>query len=162
MSISSFDIVLLCIILIFTIKVTHSGFVAEFFSKAAILLAGIGAIVFYRQLSPHVVRILGITSFPGLVSFLFIFLVVYLLVKSIQRIVGNAFENETMKNLDQALGFFLGIIEGVIVVIVVIVAMEMQPWFETGTITQGSLIYGFVEPFVFTGRNYLPVLINGQ
>ena len=162
MSITAFDTVMLIIMLIFIIKVTRTGFVAEFFSKAAVILGGIGAVLFYKQLAPHVEKIIGVETFPGLVSFLVIFLVLYLLVKTIQRIVGSAFESETMKNLDQALGFFLGIVEGLLVVLLIIVLLEIQPWFDSTGFTRGSLLYQVFKPLVFTGTEFIPVLINGN
>lgn len=161
MTISAFDAVLFFVLVFFIIKVTRSGFIAEFFSKAAVILGCIGAVLFYKKLSPHVQRIIGIDSFPGLVSFLFIFLVLYILVKLIQRIVGNAFEGESMKNLDLALGFFLGIIEGMLAIVLVIIILELQPWFDTASITSTSLWYRLFHPLVFSGTVYLPELIKG-
>ena len=162
MIITAFDIVMLAVIFIFILKVTRTGFVAEFFSKAAVLLGGIGAVLFYKTLSPHVEKIIGVETFPGLVSFLLIFLVLYLVVKAMQRIVGSAFENETMKNLDQALGFFLGILEGLLVVLLILVVLEMQPWLDTSEITRGSIIYRVFQQLVFTGSGMIPVLIQGN
>ncbi len=161
MTIRPFDAVLFFILLFFIIKVTRSGFIAEFFSKAAVILGCIGAVLFYKALSPHVQRIIGIDSFPGLVSFLLIFLVLYILVKMVQRIVGNAFEGESMKNLDLALGFFLGIIEGLLAIVLVIIILELQPWFDTASWTSNSIWYRLFHPVVFSGTVYIPELIKG-
>ncbi len=162
MTITAFDTVMLVIMLIFIVKVTRAGFVAEFFSKAAVILGGIGAVLFYKTLSPHVEKIIGVESSPGLVSFLLIFLVLYLTVKTIQQIVGSAFESESMKNLDQALGFFLGIVEGLLVIILIIVMLEIQPWFDSSGMTRGSVFYHFFKPLVFTSSAIIPVLIRGN
>ena len=160
MSITAFDTVMLIIMLVFIIKVTRTGFVAEF-SKAAVILGGIGAVLLQATRTPCG-KDYRRGNLPGLVSFLVIFLVLYLLVKTIQRIVGSAFESETMKNLDQALGFFLGIVEGLLVVLLIIVLLEIQPWFDSTGFTRGSLLYQVFKPLVFTGTEFIPVLINGN
>lgn len=161
MTISAFDAILFFVLVFFVIKVTRSGFITEFFSKAAVILALIGAVLFYKTLSPHVQRVIGVDSFPGLVSFLSIFLVLYILVKMIQRIIGNAFEGESMKNLDLALGFFLGIVEGLLAIILVIIVLELQPWFDTASFTSTSLWYRLFQPLIFSGTMYIPELIKG-
>lgn len=161
MNITAFDIVLLLVIFFFIIKVTLSGFVAEFFSKAAVVLGGISAVVFYHSLSTHIEPIIGPHAYPGLVSFLIIFLVVYLLVKIIQRIVGSAFQGDSMVNLDRSLGFFLGIAEGLLVVALIIIILNDQPWFNITNLTEGSFFYRIFRPFAFSSTALIPVLIPG-
>lgn len=162
MIITTFDVILLLVILIFIIKVTLTGFIVEFFSKAAVVLGGIAAVLFYRILTPYVERIIGSHAVPNLVSFLLIFLLVYLIVKILQRIVGNAFQGESMQNLDRALGFFLGIAEGLLVVALIITVLTVQPWFDISKIIDGSFFYRIFKPFAFSGTALIPVLIQGH
>ncbi|MBN2811520.1 MAG: CvpA family protein [Spirochaetales bacterium] len=153
MTIAPFDLVCLLIIVLLVIKVTLTGFIAEFFSRAAILIGLMGGILFFRTLEPYAARILGPGVFAAPASFLSIFLVLYLAIKLLQQLAGNAFEGETMANLDRALGFFLGFAEGVLLVMMVLSLMTMQPWFDVSSLLEGSLFARLLLPFVQEGRS---------
>ena len=108
MTLLPLDFVFIAIILLITVLVTVRGFIAEFFSKAAVIIGAAGAILFFGKLSPFVAKLVSGKTFPDVIAFLLLFLVLYLFVKVIQRLAGSVFETETMTNLDRALGFFFG------------------------------------------------------
>lgn len=155
MTLSLFDCVLLVLIVLVIIKVTLTGFITEFFSKASVLIGISGAILFYRTLAPYVVKIIGPDVYPEIISFLVIFLVLYLAVKLIQQLAGSAFQGETMTNLDRSLGFFLGIAEGFLLVLVILLSIRMQPWFDLSVLTRGSFFAGVLEPFLNESRSFV-------
>jgi len=158
MTLTSFDIVLLILMLFMIIRSSIKGFVAEFFSKAAVILAIMAAILFYRPLSPYVVRISGADSLTQIISFLLLFLVVYLVVKLIQQVVGKAFEGESMTNLDRALGFFLGIAEGFLLILFLLFIIKSQHFIDLSFITRDSFFSRIFEPFLSEGKGILPHL----
>jgi membrane protein required for colicin V production len=160
MTFTSFDIALSVIMAIVVIKVTLTGFVTEFFSKAATIVGAVGALFLYRYLVPYVVRYLGADVYPEAISFLAIFLVLYLLVKGVQQLAGTAFEGETMDNLDHALGFFLGLAEGLILAAVVLVAIKMQPWVDLAWLTKDSFYLKYMGPLLFDGSGIVTNLIH--
>ncbi|HNY22638.1 MAG TPA: CvpA family protein [Treponemataceae bacterium] len=148
MILNAFDVAMIVVLVAITIKVTLSGFVAEFFSKAAVLLAAACAVLFYGRFAVYVERLAGPSGYPGIISFLLIFLVVYLLVKGLQKVVGTAFEGESMNNLDRALGFFLGIAEGLTLIAVILIAANVQPWFDLSGVLGESLVARVMAPLV--------------
>lgn len=151
MTITVFDAVLLVLVMILTVRGAIVGFVSEFFSKAAVILGTLAAVLFYRKLSPYVSDALGPDIYPQAVSFLVIFLVVYLVVKLFQHLAGTAVQGDTMTSLDRALGVFLGIAEGVVLVAVIIMFLRAQKWFDAGVLLDGSLIDRLVGPLVRSG-----------
>lgn len=157
MTVATFDIVLLAVVIAMAIKGAVSGFVAEFFSKAALIVGAAGAVLLYAPLTPIVASVVGSRSFPEAISFLAIFLALYLAVKLAQYLVGTAFRGETMENLDRAIGLFLGIAEGVILVALILIALRAQPWFDTAPLVGTSLFARALEPLVSTG----PGLFSG-
>lgn len=155
MTFTGFDIALMIVVILVTVKVTMTGFVTEFFSKAAVIIGTTGAILFYRKLTTHIVRLIGPDSLSEVISFLVIFLLLYLVVKIIQQLLGSAIEGETMTNLDRALGFFLGIGEGVLLIIVILLLVEKQPWFDLGTLTADSMFASLLKPVITGSKGFI-------
>ena len=155
MTVTALDAVLAIILLAIVVKVTLSGFVTEFFSKAAAILGLACALFSYGKLAPFVVRFLGADVYPGAIAFLAVFLVVYLVVKGTQQLVGSAFEGESMHNLDRALGFFLGVVEGVLLVATVLVALKAQPWIDVEWLMKDSVIMRLMGPFLPDGNGII-------
>ena len=98
MNIAGLDIFFLIIIAGMSILGLISGFVKEFFSKAAVFLGLLMAILFFKKFSNVLARSISSAVLCQIMSFLIIFLVVYLLIKILQRLIGSIFENETMQN----------------------------------------------------------------
>lgn len=151
MTITVFDAVMLVIAMVLTVRGAIVGFVSEFFSKAAVILGSLAAVLFHQKLSPYVADVLGPDIYPEAVSFLVIFLVVYLVVKLFQHLAGNAVQGETMTSLDRALGVFLGIAEGLVLVAVILMFLRAQKWFDAGALLEGSLIDRLLGPLVRSG-----------
>ncbi|ULQ59817.1 CvpA family protein [Brucepastera parasyntrophica] len=156
---SVFDLVLLIIIIIMIIKVTISGFIQEFFSKAAVIIGAIGAIIFYKPLTPVVIKITGTNTLAEIVAFLVIFLVLYIVIKILQRIMHAVFRGESMTNLDRALGFFLGLVEGLLIVTVLLLLIRVQPWFDLSFITDGSLFVRLLDPLLAEAAFKVPDIL---
>ncbi len=146
-SFSNFDIFLLVVILFFIVRCTIKGFVDEFFSKTAVIGGGIAAVLFFRSLSPFVEKVTDANPLSGIISFLLIFIAVYFVIKIIQRIVNRAFENESMRNFDRALGFFLGVGEGLLFCAVIIVVLTLQPFFDVSFLLSDSFFAAVFKPF---------------
>lgn len=152
MTFTVLDAVLAIILVAVVVKVTLSGFVTEFFSKAAAIVGLVGAIFLYGRLAPFVVRYLGADVYPGAIAFLAVFLTLYLIVKGTQQLVGSAFEGESMHNLDRSLGFFLGLIEGFLLVAAILVAIRAQPWVDLEWLLKDSVFMRLMGPFLPDGN----------
>jgi membrane protein required for colicin V production len=154
-TVTALDAVLAIVLLAVVAKVTLSGFVAEFFSKAAAILGLACALLSYGKIAPFVVRFLGADVYPGAIAFLAVFLAVYLVVKGTQQLVGSVFEGESMHNLDRALGFFLGVVEGALLVATILVALKSQPWFDVEWLLKDSVIMRLTGPFLPDGNGII-------
>jgi len=154
------DWIFLCLILLVVVKVTLTGFVTEFFSKAAVIIGTLGAVLLYRRLSPHVVRLIGTDGFPDVIAFLVIFLVLYLAVKFLQQLAGSAMQGESLTNLDRAMGFFLGLAESFLLLVVILIIMKKQVWIDTSLLTEPSLFARLLEPFAADAPLKLPDLFR--
>ncbi|UTC61699.1 CvpA family protein [Treponema sp. OMZ 787] len=148
MQIGSADIVFLIILTFFAVKVTVTGFIDEFFSKAAVIAGGLIAFLFYKLLTPVITELLGEKSLSAVIAFLILFLSVYLIIKLVQVFLGSLFSNESLKNLDRSLGFFLGLVEGLIVIGVILMLINIQTFISFDKILSESIFAKILSPFI--------------
>lgn len=157
MNIAPWDAVSFLLIFILAIRGLVVGFVAEFFSKAAVILGALGAMLLYRDVTPYVVKLLGSNAFPSAIAFLALFLAIYLVVKLLQKLAGSAIEGKTMSGLDRALGFFLGGLEGAVAIFILLLAIHAFPKIAPDNILSGSVVDRLATPFIERG----PSVISG-
>ncbi|HOC29071.1 MAG TPA: CvpA family protein [Treponemataceae bacterium] len=155
MTLAIFDIFALVLIVVIAVRASLSGFVSEFFSKAAVLIASATAVLLYKRIVPNIVEITGNALFPEIISFLLIFIVVYLLVKVLQQFIGSFFQSESLANLDHALGFFFGIAEGLVLVAVIMSVLRIQPWLDVSPLIRDSIFVKLLSPLTGYGADYL-------
>ncbi|UTC75854.1 CvpA family protein [Treponema sp. OMZ 792] len=148
MQIGSADIVFLIILTFFAVKVTVTGFIDEFFSKAAVIVGGLIAFLFYKLLTPVITELLGEKSLSAVIAFLILFLSAYLIIKLVQVFLGSLFSNESLKNLDRSLGFFLGLVEGLIVIGVILMLINIQTFISFDKILSESIFAKILSPFI--------------
>ncbi len=149
LGLGTIDIIFLIILVISIIRVTVKGFIDEFFSKAAVIVGAIVAVLFYKLLSPAIASLLNDSFLSPVVSFLILFLATYLVIKLLQVLIGSLFENESLRNLDKALGSFLGLIEGILIIIIILMILNLQPFFDTNELLGNSIFAEILSPFVF-------------
>ena len=131
MSIAIIDIVFAVLIVVLAIRGVIRGFVAEFGSVAALFVGFGGAIALYKS----VAALLGRW-----------FLLLYLLVKALERLLAALFDKLALERLDRAIGFFLGLAEGLLLVGVLLFLLNWQPFFDSGGILRDSLFARFLSP----------------
>lgn len=145
---SLIDIIIMLVIIAAAIRGTIKGFVAEAASMAALILGIGGAILFSRKLSLVLEKYLGRTAWNQIITFLLIFLVIYIAIKLLEGIMHAIFEKLNLNKLDSALGFFLGIAEGLLVGGLALFVLNWQPVFETHELLRNSLFYRLLLPFL--------------
>ena len=148
MRIGSADIVFLIILSFFVIKVTVTGFIDEFFSKAAVIVGGLIAFLFYKLLTPVITELLGEKALSAVIAFLILFLSVYLIIKLVQVFLGSLFSSESLKNLDRSLGCCLGLVEGLIVIGVILMLINIQTFVSFDKILSESIFAKILSPFI--------------
>jgi membrane protein required for colicin V production len=144
MEIGALDIIFAVIILVAVIRCVYRGFVTEILSVAAILAGIIVAILFAKPVANILEEHLGIANWTTVVAFLAIFLAVYIIIKISEGLIHRVFEKLQLERLDRALGFFLGILEGVLITGVIILVLEIQPFFDVTELLEESYIAGFM------------------
>ena len=146
MAIEVIDIVFALLVVLAAIRGAFRGFVTEVGSMAALILSFGAAIVFYKQLSLVIDRQFGVSMWNQLIAFLVLFLLVYLLVKLVQRMLQNMVERLNLDRLDSALGFFLGVAEGLLLVGVVLFLINWQPFFDPKNLLGSSFFARMLFP----------------
>ncbi len=144
------DIIFIAIILLIAIQASVSGFIKEFFSKVAIVVGVLMAVIFYNKLSPFLLEFIKNDFASQILSFILIFILAYLVVKLIQHFIGNLFSGEILKGLDRVLGFFFGAIEGLLIVCIILILFYAQPWFSTDAMLQDSFFHRALHEILAT------------
>ena len=140
MSFSPLDIVFLVILAVSAIRCTIRGFVEELFTFASVFGSILAAVLFYRPLGRLVDTVIQPSVWNPFIAFLLIFLVLYLFFKLIERILHNFIDKVELERLDQSLGLFLGIIEGLFLIIAIVFLLKIQQFFNIGTLIEDSFI----------------------
>ena len=93
--------------------------------------------------------------FAQAVAFILLFIATYLLVKIIQHIVGTLFKSDIMSGLNRAMGFLLGIIEGILIVAVILIVLNTQPWFDTTELLGNSFFAKILAGIISQPADYV-------
>ena len=150
---SNIDIIFIAIILVFAIVSAVKGFINAIFNKLCWILGLIAAFLFYNMLSVPMMDFVKNQIASDILSFLVIFIAVFLFIKIIQTILSKVFDGEIMKGLDRSLGFFFGLVEGIVIVYVFIFLALKQPWFPKPEFLTSSIFVKMFEHII----NYVPV-----
>ena len=142
------DVVFALLILVAAVRGAFRGFVTEAGSAASLILGIGGAIGFYRPASRLISRRFGESMWNPLIAFLVLFLVIYVIVKLVERLLAAVFEKLNLERLDSALGFFLGIGEGLLLVAVALFLLNWQPFFDPSELLGNSLFARVLFPLL--------------
>jgi len=148
MNFAVIDIVFASLILILTIRCALRGFIEEFMAMAAMVLGVLSAVLFFKPGADFVSGRLGISVLPEVVSFAALFLIVFILVKLLESILGDIVDRIDMTGLDRGLGVVFGLVEGLLVVSVALFALSVQPLFDPSGLLEESLFARYLMPLV--------------
>jgi membrane protein required for colicin V production len=148
------DIVFLIIVVILAIRAAMRGFVKELLGTAALILGIAGAVLFSGLVATLLEPYVG-GGWAQIIAFLALFIVIYLVVKIFESALNKLIERIHMDQLDHALGFFLGLVEGVLVVFVLILLIQIQPFFPPEQLLADSLFARFLLPFLPYAAQFL-------
>ncbi len=160
MNFATIDIFFVVIILGFAIAAYIKGFIDELFTKLAFLLGLIGAVLLYDRTAPFIYSYVPNVFAAQILGFLAVFIVVYLVVRIVQKFIGVFFQNDILAGLNKALGFFLGIAEGIFIVAACLILMNMQPWVSVDGILQDSFFVRILAPLLADPKQYMDIVIN--
>ncbi len=147
------DYIFAAVTLIAIVRCVFRGFVAEVLAVASLGGGIICGILFSAYGAEIIARGLGESPWNRVIAFLIIFLFVYLVMKILEGVLYRAIESVALENLDKALAFFLGIIEGTVVSLLILILLLNQPFFDVEDLINSSIAAGFVADFlpVFQG-----------
>lgn len=148
MELTGLDIVFLIIVVFAALRAGFRGFVREFMSMAAVFLGIAIAVLFSGVAAVYVQPWIGAGAWSQVVSFLGLFLVVYLLVKIFESALNRIIERINLESLDKALGFFLGIVEGLLVSFILLLVLQLQPLFDTRQMIADSTLARYLLPLL--------------
>lgn len=144
MPLAPLDIVFAVIVGISSIRTAMRGFVAEVMSFAAVVGGIAAAVLFSGRLAAYIGTHYGMSVWNTVIAFLAIFIVCYLLIKIFERGIYRIVDSIHLERLDRALGFFLGIAEGLLVVVVIVLIMEIQPFVNLSSTLHSSRVVGVI------------------
>ena len=145
MSMTVLDTIFIGLAFAICVRVTVRGFIREFFSAAAFIIAAFTGITFYPFVNGFIT--LPVQSpISGIISFFLLFIGVFILIKSIQVFLSGIFNNEILGGLDKALGFFLGIAEAIGIITVLIVILQNQTYIDLSKLLNKSMVVEFLTP----------------
>lgn len=142
------DFICIAVIAVAAIRCAFRGFITEILSMAAVILGIVGAIFFSRAGAVLIENYLGETAWNQIIAFLAIFVLVYLVVKLVERALHSILERIRLERLDRTLGLLLGVVEGAIVVSLIVYLLRVQPVFDVDALLDGSYFAGLVLELV--------------
>jgi membrane protein required for colicin V production len=153
---NTLDWIFVAVLVLLGIRCMSRGFVAEVLSVAAILVGLFAALLLYKsagELFAGWGLVEKSSSLPGILGFAAVFLIAFLIMKLVERIIREGIEAAELGGIDRALGLLLGLAEGLLLVSLVLVAMSLvEPIFKSmpgyAKLLSGSTFARIILPIV--------------
>ena len=153
---NTLDWIFVVVLVLLGIRCMSRGFVAEVLSVAALLLGLLAALLLYKQAGEILVGwglVARPAALPGIMGFAAVFLLVFLVMKFIERLITEGVEAAELGGIDRILGLLLGLAEGLLLISLVLVAMSLiEPAFKSmpgyAKLINGSAFARFILPIV--------------
>ena len=87
-------------------------------------------------------------AWSQVIAFLGLFLSVYLVVKIFETALNRLVERINLDNLDHALGFFLGVAEGMLLIFVMLLLLQVQPFVSSEAVVRDSVFAEALLPLL--------------
>jgi len=142
------DIVFLVVIGVAALRASIRGFVSEVMSFAAFILGLIAAILLYRPVSGLLREVITASPWVEIVSFLGVFVVGYLVVKVVERMLHSVLESLHLHQLDRVLGLFLGVMEGLVIVVLALLVLHWQTFVDAQDLLSESWFESVLYPLL--------------
>jgi membrane protein required for colicin V production len=153
---NALDWIFIAVLALLGVRCLIKGFIAEVLSVAAVLLGLLAGLFLYKGAGQLLVG-WGLKAqpeiLPSILGFAAVFLLAFVLVKIVERVLKEGIEAAELGGLDRALGLVLGLAEGLVLVSLVVVVMSLiQPAFKSvpgySKLTRESSITGLILPVV--------------
>lgn len=149
---SAMDWVFTGLIALLAVRCFVRGFVAEVLSVAAYAVGLIAALLFYNTAAKYLEAVpwLGgaAPAIRYVAAFILCFLAGFLVMKLVEKLIRGGLEAANLEMLDRLLGLGLGVAEGLAVVALVLVVIDIQTFFDAGTLLAQSKFAESILPLV--------------
>lgn len=162
MNVAVFDVIGIIVLIAAGFRCAFRGFVAEFLSVLAILAGLILAVLFTSTLTPVFSPYLGESFWTPIVAFLLLFLLGYIIIKIIESSLHRMIDKVQLEKLDQALGFFLGLVEGFLLLAVLVFILQLQNIVDVHAFLEESFIARVIQRIIPVGAQFLEQRLQQQ
>lgn len=149
---SVIDWVFAGVVILLTARCFVRGFVQEMLSVAAYAVGLISGLIFANPLIDVVTKRLGTFDLPPTILYVIAFIVCFLLgflaMKIIEKLIREGLEAANLEILDKLLGLALGAAEGLAVVALALVLLDIQPFFDASKLLSDSLFGSTILPLI--------------
>jgi membrane protein required for colicin V production len=149
------DIAFCVVLTVMAIRGVIRGFVAEVLSAASVVLALIVAALLTNVVSGIIISLFGESMWAPVAAFLGLFVIVYIIVKLLEGTIHHGVEKLNLENLDKALGFLLGLLEGFLAIGVILFILHLQPFIDVKEILSLSFFAQIILPILFNTVDYI-------
>jgi len=144
------DMIFLIIIVLMLIRGYVKGFIAEFFSWAALVLA-IWVAVLLHPAGAAFIRgkiMENVKYIPEILAFIAIFIIIMLLVKMLEHILKDVIMGAKLGGANKVLGAVFGLVEGLTLTALILFLLTVQPLFNASNIIADSIIAQILLPII--------------
>ncbi len=148
-ALTTFDYIVFVFIMIWGIWGAIKGFLEELSQKFGYVTGFLVALMFTALFASFFVDRLSIPYwFAAFVSYVILFILGYLFIKVVGNVLQAIFKTIQLKFLDNLLGFFLGLFEGIIILGLLEIVLKYQSLIDVSAYVNSSVIYqNIIEPF---------------
>jgi uncharacterized membrane protein required for colicin V production len=165
---STIDWVFSALVIILAARCFVRGFVHEVLTVASIAVGILAGLLLSNTVIVQILPKVGASSLPYqaqyIIAFLLCFIVGFVLMKIIERMLHEGLEASSLDIFDRVLGLVLGVAEGFIVVGLFIVILQIQPLIDVQSILANSLYVKLLGPIIAPtiDKSLAPMLNNGN
>ncbi len=144
MNFTTIDIVFLILMGVMAFRGLFNGIIKELFSLGSLVFGLLAAMAFYKTLAEFFTEQFGSHVWNEGLSFFLVFIVIFIGLKLVERIVLKMMEETAAFSIDKGLGFILGLFEGIILCSLLTYFMDTQTLFNSDKMLVNSLFVPFL------------------
>jgi len=149
---STIDWIFSALIIILAVRCFVRGFIHEVLSVASIAVGILAGLLLSNTVIAQILPKIGANALPYqvqyIIAFLGCFIVGFILMKIIERMLRQGLEASSLDIFDKIIGLVLGVAEGFIIVGLFIVILQIQPFVDASTVLDNSLYFKLIGPII--------------
>lgn len=158
MDFTTIDIIFLIIAGVLAVRGLFKGLIRELFSFGALVAGLLIAMALSGKVSEVFTSQFGSHSWNKGLSFFIVFILVFIALKFVERIILKMMEETAAFGVDKGLGLLLGLLEGIVICSLLTYFIDTQTLFNTDKLLSGSFFVPFfvkIFPFLENTGNAL-------